>query len=161
MQSVEPEDYAIQSMPDASPVKWHLAHNELVLRNVCTQASLSAYRSFASAICAFVQFLLRAAGPRWPRLNRMLSRPTVADVMRYRRHIDQHMSGCWRDLPAVAASPCYSGIITTVTSELILTDLKHQTVLNPLQPVQSGEPCRRLAMPRPELAGIPADLDRS
>ena len=138
---LEPEDYVIQSMPDASPVKWHLAHTSWFFETFVLRPHLAAYREFHPQYALLFNSYYVAAGPRWPRPERgMLSRPTVADVMRYRRHIDQHMQRVLRDLPAVAAPTVLLGIHHEQQhQELILTDLKHHWSLNPLQPVYSQE----------------------
>jgi ergothioneine biosynthesis protein EgtB len=134
---LETEDYVIQSMPEASPVKWHLAHTSWFFETFILQPHLAGYRPFHSHFGFLFNSYYQAIGPRWPRPERgLLSRPTVAEVYRYRAHVDEHMAQVLG--PAV---PTLRAVVSLGLNheqqhqELILTDLKHAWAANPLHPV--------------------------
>src|SRR5207302_3767067 len=85
------EDFVVQSMPDASPAKWHLAHTtwffeQFVLRDV------GGYRVFDEAYGYLFNSYYNSVGPMHPRPRRgLLTRPPVGDVLRYRAHVDEHV----------------------------------------------------------------------
>src|SRR5262249_44863091 len=88
---LEPEDYVLQSMPDASPVKWHLAHTSWFFEAFVLTPHLPNYRPFHPRFGFLFNSYYNAVGPRWPRPYRgLLSRPSVEEVYRYRKHVDQH-----------------------------------------------------------------------
>ena len=99
------EDYLIQSMPEASPVKWHLAHTTWFFETFVLQPHLAAYRPFHPQFGLLFNSYYQALGPRWPRPERgLLSRPTVAEVYRYRAYVDEHMARVFRpENPTVRA----------------------------------------------------------
>src|SRR5438034_6585494 len=81
------EDYVIQSMPEASPVKWHLAHTSWFFETFILVPYLPGYRPFHPEFGVLFNSYYNAVGPRWPRVQRgVLSRPTVAEVYAYRVH---------------------------------------------------------------------------
>jgi ergothioneine biosynthesis protein EgtB len=135
------EDYGLQSMPEASPVKWHLAHTTWFFETFVLVPHLPSYRPFHHEFAWLFNSYYNAVGPRWPRPQRgLLSRPTVAEVYRYRAYVDEHMAGLF----VPAGSPFLHKAAATVLlgthheqqhQELILTDLKHALALNPLRPV--------------------------
>jgi ergothioneine biosynthesis protein EgtB len=137
---LETEDYGLQPMPDASPVKWHLAHTSWFFETFVLQPRLPDYRLFHPEFGVLFNSYYNAVGPRWPRPQRgLLSRPTVAEVFRYRAHIDEAMGRLFGEHtgPAAAAAPVIElGIHHEQQhQELILTDLKYALALNPLDPV--------------------------
>src|SRR5262245_34807687 len=86
------EDYVIQSMPEASPVKWHLAHTSWFFETFVLAEAIPDYRPFHPQFRFLFNSYYNAVGPRWPRPQRgVLSRPTVAEVYRYRAHIDEQV----------------------------------------------------------------------
>ncbi len=86
------EDCAIQSMPDASPVKWHLAHTTWFFETFVLAPNLRAYRPFDPAYRVLFNSYYNAVGEKHPRPERgMLSRPGLDEVRSYRRHVDQAM----------------------------------------------------------------------
>src|SRR5271163_3978169 len=87
------EDYVVQSMPDASPVKWHLAHTTWFFETFLLLPHLPGYRPFHPHFATLFNSYYNAVGPRWPRPQRgLLSRPTVSEVYRYRAHVDEHVA---------------------------------------------------------------------
>ena len=99
-QPLATEDYVIQSMPDVSPTKWHLAHTSWFFETFVLAAAAPDY-SAVSHLQLFVQFLLRRCGRATLPPNRgLLSRPTVAEVYQYRAHVDAHMMALLEHLDA-------------------------------------------------------------
>src|SRR5688572_19906884 len=126
------EDCAIQSMPDASPVKWHLAHTTWFFETFVLVPHVPGYRAFDPAFGYLFNSYYNAIGERHPRPERgMLSRPSLDEVRAYRAHVD-------------AAIGAASNVPHTLVElglhheqqhqELILTDLKHMLSRNPLRP---------------------------
>ncbi len=134
------EDYVVQSMPDASPIKWHLAHTTWFFETFVLSRYLSDYSPFHPQFGFLFNSYYEAEGPRWTRAQRgLLSRPTVAGIYRYRTHVDEQMARFLRRRGAVneeAAAVVVLGLHHEQQhQELILTDLKHAFALNPLHPV--------------------------
>src|SRR5215208_2315592 len=85
-------DAAIQPFPDASPVKWHLAHTTWFFETFILVDHKSDYQLFNPQFGYLFNSYYNAVGPRWPRPQRALMvRPTVAEVFRYRAHVDRHV----------------------------------------------------------------------
>ena len=126
------EDCAIQSMPDASPVKWHLAHTTWFFETFVLAPHAPGYRLFNPAYGYLFNSYYNAIGERHPRPERgMLSRPALSEVLAYRRHVDEAMLAA-NDLPAHLIE---LGLHHEQQhQELILTDLKHLLSRNPLKP---------------------------
>jgi ergothioneine biosynthesis protein EgtB len=135
-----PEDQAIQSMPDASPTKWHLAHTSWFFETFVLTPLDPAYRPFDPAFAYLFNSYYEAVGPRHPRPERgLLSRPTVDAIGAYRDHvtaamarlIDAASEAVWR-----AAAPLVElGLHHEQQhQELILMDIKHVFSVNPLLP---------------------------
>jgi ergothioneine biosynthesis protein EgtB len=126
------EDCAIQSMPDASPAKWHLAHVTWFFETFVLKPHLAGYREFDAAYGYLFNSYYNAIGERHPRRERgMLSRPSLGEVLSYRRHVDQAMSE-GKDLPLDLIELGLQH--EQQHQELILTDLKHLLSRNPLKP---------------------------
>lgn len=86
------EDQTIQSMPDASPTKWHRAHTTWFFETFLLKPLLPGYEQFHPDFAYIFNSYYVAAGPRHPRPNRgLLSRPGVTDVAAYRAHVDAAM----------------------------------------------------------------------
>ena len=133
------EDYTIQSMPDVSPPKWHLAHTTWFFETFLLLPYLPEYQVFHPQFGYLFNSYYEAVGARHPRHHRgILSRPTVAEVYQYRGHVDRAMQ------TLLAKIPEDSNLAELVTlgihheqqhQELLLTDIKHILALNPLHPV--------------------------
>ncbi len=135
------EDCVIQSMPEASPVKWHLAHTTWFYETFILIPHLEDYKPFHPQYGVLFNSYYEAVGPRWPRpLRGLLSRPTVEEVFRYRRYVDSHIARLF--LPAYAEA--LASVVETLRlglhheqqhQELMVTDLQHAWAANPLHPV--------------------------
>ena len=137
------EDCAIQSMPDASPVKWHLAHTTWFFETFVLEPHLSRYRLFEPAFRVLFNSYYNAVGDKHPRPQRgMLSRPGIEEVLAYRRHVDEAMLGLLAEdrLPAGLDGLIELGLHHEQQhQELILTDVKHMLSRNPLKPAYRKE----------------------
>src|SRR3954465_1462717 len=119
------EDCAVQSMPDASPVKWHLAHTSWFFESMILSQRPSS-PPFDARFSYLFNSYYEGLGPRHPRPSRgVLTRPSLDDVMAYRAHVDAAMD-------AALDNPGADGALTLLGlqheqqhQELILTDIKH------------------------------------
>ncbi|MBV9600944.1 MAG: ergothioneine biosynthesis protein EgtB [Chloroflexi bacterium] len=134
------EDYVVQSMPDCSPTKWHLAHVSWFFETFLLKPNIAAYQSPDPDYVYLFNSYYNAVGDKYPRPRRgMISRPTVEDVYRYRAHVDEHVLDLLECCDP-AALDRISQIVTLGLNheqqhqELILTDLKHMLSHNPLHP---------------------------
>ena len=139
---LSPEDCVVQSMPDASPVKWHLAHTTWFFETFILGVHESRYRGFDPAYRMLFNSYYNAIGAKHPRPQRgMLSRPSLADVLAYRAHVDDAMSRLLgrAQLPDDLVQLVELGIQHEQQhQELILTDVKHLLSLNPVQPAYAA-----------------------
>lgn len=132
------EDQAIQSMADASPTKWHLAHTTWFFETFALRDLARGYAPFDADYRRLFNSYYEAEGPRHPRPKRgLLSRPSAADIRRYRRHVDAAIE----DLIAGAEDGARVGPLLDLGlaheeqhQELILMDVKHLFSENPLAP---------------------------
>lgn len=132
------EDYVIQTMPDVSPPKWHLAHTTWFFETFLLKPYLPEYEVFHPQFGYLFNSYYEAIGDRHPRPARgLLSRPTVETVYQYRAYVDQAM----QRFLATPLEPDIEALLTLGLhheqqhQELLLTDLKHILALNPLHPV--------------------------
>jgi ergothioneine biosynthesis protein EgtB len=148
---LSPEDCALQSMPDASPVKWHLAHVSWFFETFLLGPHLPGYAPFDPAFRVLFNSYYHGVGARHPRPERgLLSRPDLVTVLAYRKHVDAGMhqllaapmSAATRDLVELGLQH------EQQHQELILTDVKHLLARNPLRPVY--HPRWPLARVRPQ-----------
>ena len=90
---LETEDYCIQTMPDVSPAKWHLAHTSWFFETFLLEPFLPSYRPFHPDYQYLFNSYYEQVGAMHPRsLRGQLSRPTVAEVYRYRAWIDEQLA---------------------------------------------------------------------
>jgi len=141
------EDYGPQSMPEASPAKWHLAHTSWFFERFVLQQQLRGYGCFHPQFELLFNSYYESVGPQQPRQSRgLFSRPTVAEVYRYRAHVDEHMQ---RLLDGAALGPQALQTIAVGLNheqqhqELLLTDIKHLLFANPLRPAYRPQPAVR------------------
>ncbi|MGB3596426.1 MAG: ergothioneine biosynthesis protein EgtB [Pseudomonas neustonica] len=132
------EDCQLQSMPDASPLKWHLAHTTWFFETFVLGALDTPPPPLDPRYRILFNSYYVGVGERHLRAERgLLSRPSLDEVLHYRQHVDQHMS-------ALLATGDQSGKLNELIElglqheqqhqELMLTDLKHHFACNPLQP---------------------------
>src|SRR5437868_9767953 len=87
---LEPDDYQLQSMPDCSPPKWHLAHTTWFFETFILAPNSPHFKPFHPVYCYLFNSYYDAIGDRWPRPARgLLSRPTIAEVYAYRHTVDE------------------------------------------------------------------------
>lgn len=137
---LEIEDYVIQSMPDASPTKWHLAHTSRFFDMFVLRPYRPEHRVNPHCAGLFSSYYDSAAAMHCRPRRRMVSRPTVEEAYRYREQIDEQVL----DLIAAASEELWAKIEPLLIlglnheqqhQELILADLKHLFAENPLHPV--------------------------
>jgi ergothioneine biosynthesis protein EgtB len=126
----------IQSMPDASPAKWHLAHTTWFLETFVLRDFVGEYRPFNPAYAYLFNSYYEAEGDRHARPRRgMLARPSLDDVLAYRAHVDAAVMAAWPDLPQRARDLVELGCHHEAQhQELLLTDILHAFAQNPLHP---------------------------
>jgi ergothioneine biosynthesis protein EgtB len=141
-------DAMLQSMPDASPAKWHLAHTTWFFETFLLRDRTPGYQLFDESWPFLFNSYYEAEGKRIARDRRgMLSRPSLADILRWREHVDAAME-------ALLENPGCEPLIELGIAheqqhqELLLTDIKHALFQNPLGPAMwpdvpvSGEGAR-------------------
>jgi len=151
-QSLEAEDYVVQSMPSASPAKWHLAHTTWFFERFILQAHEPDFRPFHPQYDYLFNSYYQTVGAMHARSARgLLSRPTVAEVMAYREQVDGRMLRLLvgRATPELLALVELGLNHEQQHQELLLTDLKHLFASNPLLPalVQASHRHRQQPLP--------------
>ncbi len=154
---LSPEDMLAQSMPDASPAKWHLAHTSWFF-----ETFLLLPRGHAPYDTAF-QYLFNsyyeALGERQPRAARgLMTRPSAPEVMAYRSHVDAAVSKVLADgVDAETAALVTLGLAHEEQhQELLLTDVLHLFAQNRLKPAYRVPPVRPTHRARTEPASFTA-----
>ncbi len=130
------EDQLVQSMPDVSPTKWHLAHTTWFWETFFLKPFAPGHQAASDAYGYLFNSYYEHEGPRHPRSERgMLSRPPLADVMAYRARIDAAMEPLVDRLDDQQARIVELGIAHEEQhQELIVTDIKHVLSKNPTSP---------------------------
>jgi len=136
------EDQCVQSMPDASPAKWHRAHTTWFFETFVLRPHVEGYTTFDPDFAFLFNSYYVAAGPRHARPRRgMLTRPSTARVAAYRAHVDAAML-------RLLEAPLAPDLATLVElglrheeqhQELLLTDALHLLAQNPLRPAMDAE----------------------
>jgi ergothioneine biosynthesis protein EgtB len=136
------EDQAIQSMPDASPTKWHLAHTSWFFETFVLEPHLAGYKRFDPSFAYLFNSYYEAEGPRHPRPERgMLSRPSQDEILAYRAHVDESIAELLPNCSDLAARVVDLGLHHEQQhQELLLMDIKHLLSLNPLAPAYGAFP---------------------
>jgi dimethylhistidine N-methyltransferase len=131
------EDMVVQSMPDASPAKWHLAHTAWFFETFLLAPNAPQYAPFDSAYGYLFNSYYEALGARQPRMHRgLLTRPSVAQVLAYRHHVDEHM----QRLLQTPLSPETEALVQLGLAheeqhqELLLMDILHLFSRSPQKP---------------------------
>lgn len=147
------EDCCVQSMPDASPIKWHLAHTTWFFETFILEKLDPAFHPFHPAFRVLFNSYYNGVGEKHPRPQRgMLTRPSLGDVIAYRRHVDERMAILlWNEeLPPELPTLLETGLHHEQQhQELMLTDVKHLLSLNPLNPAYSPGPPENEPVPAP------------
>ncbi len=142
---LHPEDTVAQSMPDASPVKWHLAHTSWFFETFILEKSIQNYSCYNSEYRELFNSYYNSVGAQYLRPNRgLITRPTLTEVNNYRTHVDQHMLELL-DKPEALSAELLHLIEVGLQheqqhQELMLTDLKHLFSFNPLYPAYQESP---------------------
>jgi ergothioneine biosynthesis protein EgtB len=140
---LEPEDCVVQSMPDASPVRWHLAHSTWFFETLVLKAASPKYRPWKTSYDYLFNSYYNAVGPQFPRGFRgTLSRPTVREVLEYRHFVDEQIRELLQPCSAVETESLEDWLAIIELGlhheqqhqELILTDIKHAFWSNPMRP---------------------------
>ncbi|NEW88848.1 MULTISPECIES: ergothioneine biosynthesis protein EgtB [Rhodopseudomonas] len=137
---LSPEDQVVQSMPDASPAKWHRAHTTWFFEQFLLGPHCPGYQVFHPDYAFLFNSYYVSAGPRHTRAARgLLTRPGVAEVAAYRRHVDEAMLN-WFATAGAAKLEEIAPLIEVGLNheqqhqELLLTDILHAFAQNPIPP---------------------------
>lgn len=151
--TLEPEDTVVQSMPDVSPTKWHLAHVTWFFERMVLEAFSPDYRRHSDDSDFLFNSYYYTVGQMHARPRRgLLSRPTLAAVLAYREHVDEA-------LQALLGSCDEQEMIERVVlglnheqqhQELLLTDIKHVFSCNPTKPAMATDLQAPLSEPAAE-----------
>jgi ergothioneine biosynthesis protein EgtB len=134
------EDHLVQSMPDASPTKWHLAHTTWFFETFVLGRYKQGYQQVDPTYAYLFNSYYESMGPRQPRARRgAVTRPGLQEVREYRNRVDHYMAAFLKDVRGADAAPVR--FRTTLGlhheqqhQELILTDIHHALWSNPLKP---------------------------
>jgi ergothioneine biosynthesis protein EgtB len=136
------EDCNVQSMPDASPTKWHLAHTSWFFETFVLERFARDFKPFHPAFRVLFNSYYNGIGDKHPRHERgLISRPDLATVRVYRQHVTAHVQKLFSDCRdtdfwALVELGCHH---EEQHQELVLTDLKHLFSRNPLQPAYQAQ----------------------
>jgi ergothioneine biosynthesis protein EgtB len=137
---LEVEDYGIQTMPDVSPPKWHLAHTSWFFETFLLKPFLKDYQEYHPQFTQLFNSYYNTVGSYFPRPQRgLLSRPTVTEVYLYRNYIDEQMENLIFEADENVWDEIINHTILGINheqqhQELMLADIKHIFSLNPLRP---------------------------
>ena len=140
-ETLEPEDFIVQAMPDASPTKWHLAHTSWFFETFVLAKLIPGYRHVREDANFLFNSYYNAVGERIARDRRgLLSRPTIAEVWAYRHGVDARvqdaLSGLGRDeLERITPIVILGLNHEQQHQELLLMDIKAAFGINPTRPV--------------------------
>jgi dimethylhistidine N-methyltransferase len=152
------EDQVVQSMPDASPAKWHQAHTTWFFETFLLVPFDPSYRLFDPIFGYLFNSYYEAAGPRWPRPARgLITRPALAEVRAYRRHVDEAMARLLER--SAGADPKLAGLVDLGLAheeqhqELMLMDVLNLFSQMPGDPAYRAAP-GALAGPAGAMGGV-------
>src|SRR4051795_3495457 len=140
---LEPEDCVVQSMPDVSPTKWHLAHTTWFFETFVVKVWMPRYRPEIPQYAYLFNSYYNAAGDMHRRdLRGLISRPTVAETYRFRASIDESIGQLLSEATEEQLKEIEPVLVLGLHheqqhQELLLTDIKHVFAQNPLYPVFS------------------------
>ena len=153
------EDCQLQSMPDASPSKWHLAHATWFFETFVLERFEPHFEPFDAGFRVLFNSYYQGVGPQHPRAQRgLISRPDLTTVLAWRRQVDQRMLAliATRDEPALRELLRLGLHHEQQHQELLLTDIVHALWCNPALPAYRAEPptpAPALPLHWPPLAG--------
>jgi ergothioneine biosynthesis protein EgtB len=157
---LSPEDACVQSMPDASPAKWHLAHTSWFFERFILADRVRDYRPFCEGYDYLFNSYYFTVGQMHQRPRRgLITRPSLAEVLSYRAHVDEALQ------VLLAREDGDTDLETLVTlgihheqqhQELLLTDIKHLFFQNPLLPAYGELPSQAKA-PMLPLRWVPGE----
>jgi len=158
---LQPEDFVVQSMPDTSPAKWHLAHTSWFFEEFVLAASEPDYKPFDERFRYLFNSYYQSVGPMHARSHRgLITRPGIDEVMRYRTEIDDRIADALErgTIPPAQIAVLILGLNHEQQhQELLLTDIKHLLSCNPLRPAYTRHaavrPYDSVAMELEEFAG--------
>ncbi len=142
---LSPEDYVIQTTPEASPAKWHLAHVSWFFETFLLKEYLARYPEFHPLYRDLFNSYYEQIGKYHPRHERgFLSRPGVGEIYRYRAHVDEHMLTLLHSVseslwPSVQQRLAIGLNHEQQHQELLLTDIKRNFSANPLRPAYRSD----------------------
>lgn len=145
------EDMVIQAMADTSPPKWHLAHTSWFFETFLLKPNLQGYQDFHPDFAFLFNSYYEQVGPFFPRPQRgLLSRPTVAEVLAYRLHVDEAMTRLLTQAEPARLAEMQPVLLVGLHheqqhQELLLMDVKYNLSINPLYPAYADAP---LPLPR-------------
>jgi ergothioneine biosynthesis protein EgtB len=138
---LEPEDCVVQSMPDVSPTKWHLAHTTWFFETFILKKFVPGYRAEIPEYAYLFNSYYNAAGDMHRRdLRGLISRPTVSQAQRYRASVDSHIDDLLSNPDESLLDEIEPILVLGIYheqqhQELLITDIKHVLAQNPLYPV--------------------------
>jgi len=147
-------DATVQSMEDASPAKWHLAHTTWFFETFVLRDHLPGYRLHDERFAFLFNSYYEAEGQRHARARRgMVTRPSLAEVEAYRRHVDGALAAALGNLPEAARALVELGCHHEEQhQELLLTDILHLFSQNPIEPAM-WSPARKVPVEVPGALG--------
>ncbi len=140
-QNLQPEDCVVQSMPDASPTKWHLAHTTWFFETFVLKVWMQRYRTEVPQYAFLFNSYYNAAGDMHRRdLRGLISRPTVEETYRYRRSVNDCLTKLLESADEALLDEIEPVLVLGLNheqqhQELLVTDIKHAFAQNPLYPV--------------------------
>ena len=140
---LRPEDMVVQSMEDASPTKWHLAHTSWFFEQFILREHVPDYSSPDERFAFLFNSYYVQAGPRHARSQRgLVTRPSVDDIVAFRAHVDEAMARLLEDPSPEVADLAVLGCHHEMQhQELLVNDLLHALSFNPLLPaIRAPEP---------------------
>ncbi len=154
------EDATVQSMPDASPAKWHLGHTTWFFETFVLAPHLHGYLPYAKEFGYLFNSYYEALGPCQPRPQRgMLTRPSLEQVMAYRRHVDNAMARLLASpQPGIEALLDLGYAHEEQHQELLLMDLLHLFSLSPMKPIYDAAWPPLPPAPRAQFRDVPGGL---
>jgi ergothioneine biosynthesis protein EgtB len=140
------EDCCVQSMPDASPIKWHMAHTTWFFETFILERFETNFRPHHQAFRVLFNSYYNGIGQKHPRAQRgLLTRPSTDEVLAYRHNVDARM-GRLLERAILQNATSELPVLTELGiqheqqhQELMLTDIKHLLSMNPLFPAYASE----------------------